>query len=291
MIVRTPVERGYTVIPNATLEDSRLSWKARGILSYLLTKPDRWEVMVAHLVKAAPDGRDSVMSGLRELRDAGYIVRHDQTRSDSGQFDSARTEVRDMPEGGWPNSQVTPQTENPTADEPCTGEPLTENPTRVKTHSASKEEAIPERDSPATPSAPLVPLNGQVTQPVDTLCRLLADRVQEHQEGKRPPITKAWERDMDLLLRRGPLHQDKPEALPPDRVARAIEALFTVLAERGRDGFCWADQIRSPGALRDHWLQLATAVRRLNHRPPPRHHDGDDRSLEQLVASAMGGGA
>lgn len=115
-------------------------------------------------------------------------------------------------------------------------------------------------ESEPTPSAPLVP--ELPTNEADVLCRYLADKVEIHQ-GKRPSITKAWQRDMDLLLRRGPLHQDAPEVLSPERVRKAIDTVFNVLAEHeGKDGFCWADQIRSPGALRDHWLQLAQACRR-----------------------------
>ena len=98
MIIRTPNRNRYTIISKVPLEDGRLSWKARGLLSYLLSKPDNWTVVVAHLVKEAPDGRDSVRAGLRELEDAGYI-RRTKKQGHDGQFDGVETEVFEEPTG------------------------------------------------------------------------------------------------------------------------------------------------------------------------------------------------
>jgi hypothetical protein len=69
---------------------------------------------------------------------------------------------------------------------------------------------------------------------------------------------------MRLLLERGPLHQDTPEAVSAEKVGATIDYVFAHLAEpQGRGGFCWAAQVRSPAALRDHWHQMADAARRL----------------------------
>ncbi|OWY63799.1 hypothetical protein B7486_50950 [cyanobacterium TDX16] len=66
----------YAQIDKTPLLDTRLSWKARGILAYLLTKPDDWEIIVANLINASePDGRESLRSGLKELENLGYIIR------------------------------------------------------------------------------------------------------------------------------------------------------------------------------------------------------------------------
>jgi len=66
-------ENPYVVISKEGLEDKRLSWKARGILSYLLGKPDTWKVIMEHLKKEAPDGIRSLRSGLLELQFFGYL--------------------------------------------------------------------------------------------------------------------------------------------------------------------------------------------------------------------------
>jgi len=99
MIIRTPNRDRYTIVSKVPLEDERLSWKARGLLAYLLSKPDNWTVMVAHLVKQAPDGRSSVMTALVELERAGYIVRT-KRRGDSGRFDGLDCEIHEEPATG-----------------------------------------------------------------------------------------------------------------------------------------------------------------------------------------------
>lgn len=97
---------------------------------------------------------------------------------------------------------------------------------------------------------------------VDELCRLLADAIAEHGAAKTAPtVSDAWRRDMSLLIRRGPKGA-QPAPIDPERVARAIAVLFSELAEpQGSGGFCWADQVQSPAALRKHWGRIANAAR------------------------------
>ena len=102
MIVHHPHETSYTVIQNATLCDSRLSWKARGLLAFLLSKPDGWTVIVTALVREAPDGKRAVMAGLDELEQAGYLQRLGPTRGAAGRFDGSESAVYEQPLGGWP---------------------------------------------------------------------------------------------------------------------------------------------------------------------------------------------
>lgn len=66
----------FTVVPNRIIEDSRLSWRARGMLIYLLSKPDDWECRTAHLAKVAPEGIHAVRAILQELEHARYVTRY-----------------------------------------------------------------------------------------------------------------------------------------------------------------------------------------------------------------------
>lgn len=63
----------YTVIRNSVLRDSRLSYRARGVLCALLSRPDNWTVRAEQLAVDGREGRDAIRSALRELRDYGYI--------------------------------------------------------------------------------------------------------------------------------------------------------------------------------------------------------------------------
>jgi hypothetical protein len=76
-IFRTTKDRNnpYVMINKIGLEDTRLSWKARGILAYLLSKPDNWQIKLEHLEKQAPDGKTSLRSGIDELKKHGYLIR------------------------------------------------------------------------------------------------------------------------------------------------------------------------------------------------------------------------
>lgn len=65
----------YVILNKGFLEDARLSAKAKGILSYLLSRPDGWKVRLEQLITVFADGRDSIKSGLKELEINGYFSR------------------------------------------------------------------------------------------------------------------------------------------------------------------------------------------------------------------------
>ncbi len=76
MIFRNPERKSYTKICNDVLRNKSLSLKARGLLCYLLSLPDEWNVNLSHLETISDkDGRISVISGMRELKQGGYLVR------------------------------------------------------------------------------------------------------------------------------------------------------------------------------------------------------------------------
>lgn len=63
----------YVIVDQAAVEDRLLSWAARGLLAYLLSRPDDWKVLVNDLKKRGNLGRDGIYALLRELRQAGYV--------------------------------------------------------------------------------------------------------------------------------------------------------------------------------------------------------------------------
>ena len=65
----------YVQIDKRCLEDTRLSWKSKGILSYLLSRPDDWTVMFEQLQKVSTDGKSSIRSAFKELVEYGYCER------------------------------------------------------------------------------------------------------------------------------------------------------------------------------------------------------------------------
>lgn len=84
-IIRAPRRHRFVIIDQHAIEDGRLSWAARGLLGYLLSRPDDWKVLVNDLRKRGDLGRDGIYKLLRELRDAGY-VRFIRSRDQKGRI-------------------------------------------------------------------------------------------------------------------------------------------------------------------------------------------------------------
>lgn len=103
--------KNFVLLDKTFLEDGRLSFKAKGILAYLLSKPDDWKVIVGNLVNYAADGKAAVYAGLKELKECGYYEKV-AVRNEAGtrivRWESTVYEV--------PRSQITEsmqQTEEP----------------------------------------------------------------------------------------------------------------------------------------------------------------------------------
>jgi hypothetical protein len=96
-IVRTPKVERYVVVDNAVFNDERLSWEARGLMGYLLTKPDHWQVRLHDLLTHGPAGEHKLRRILEELRKARYVRRHRIRRAD-GTFEWI-TMIYESPDG------------------------------------------------------------------------------------------------------------------------------------------------------------------------------------------------
>lgn len=116
-IKRVKVDNGYTIMNNEAFKDDRLSAKSKGLMAYMLTLPDDWTFYETELQKHFTDGRDSIRKGLRELQDAGYLVK-EQTRKNDGKFSSADWLL-------YETAQVAdiPLTENQSTEKPSSGNP------------------------------------------------------------------------------------------------------------------------------------------------------------------------
>ena len=124
MIIRkiTGLEGGYSVIPNSTLNDN-LSWGAKGLLAYLCSKPDDWQVSITQLINHTknckrPSGRDQTYAILQELIDAGYVHKLSQ-RTDNGRFSGVGYVVSPTPLRQL-DLDLEPHTDYPDTDLPDT---------------------------------------------------------------------------------------------------------------------------------------------------------------------------
>ena len=86
----------YVIKNKHATDNPSISFKATGILDYLLSKPDNWKVYEADLAKRKTDSRHSVRTGINELINAGYITRA-KKRDEKGRFKGYHYTVYEVP--------------------------------------------------------------------------------------------------------------------------------------------------------------------------------------------------
>lgn len=128
VIIRRRVRSNFTTLPNELIRDPRISWKALGILVFVLSLPDNFRLRLSHLSKQKTSGRDATRTGIKELQVAGYL-RIQRERGERGKFSHTTWLVSDRPDFSSPRSDF------PTAVNPTSDKPYSENPTLISTKS------------------------------------------------------------------------------------------------------------------------------------------------------------
>ncbi len=115
-------ENPFVMIDKSVFEDTSISWKAKGIMGYLLSRPDDWTVRLRDIANRAADGIHSAKTGLRELEKAGYLTRH--VLRNNGRFAGLLVLVHEIP---VLEQDRTFQTNNPGVENPPAETPIAEN--------------------------------------------------------------------------------------------------------------------------------------------------------------------
>ena len=116
----------YTVMSNYHLRDKRLSLKAKGLLSQMLSLPEDWDYTLAGLCYINRESKDAIRTAIHELEQAGYIHRR-QTTDIGGKFAGNVYTIYERPQGP-PSGE--PSSEKPSSGNPTTGKPMPEKPTQ-----------------------------------------------------------------------------------------------------------------------------------------------------------------
>ena len=140
---------GYTVLPNQILRDETLTLQAKGLFCMMASFPENWDFTVKGLATVAGCGREKISAALKNLEDAGYLLR-EQGHSETGQFAANLFILYD--------EKISPLPGNPATGKPSTGKPLPGNPTQI-----NKERIKERRNKP-----PIVPR--EVLARVDEAC-------------------------------------------------------------------------------------------------------------------------
>lgn len=227
----------FVVVPRPTIRDERLSFRARGLLAFILDLPDGWEIRATWLATQGREGEEAIYSSLRELRAAGYY-RVERRKGPGGRWVNG-TAIRKRPSAAWAAdyaAEVAARAAKQRVELP-TYAPADELPFPV-THSddvdTSTDLAVPgNREAPAGEAGPRVP---------PTLTEDPTRRTEEGGGGgsavvspeqrasaSRPPLAPTAELDPPA-----PARDDCPPAELGGQGHRAFQAELEALRARAR---------------------------------------------------------
>lgn len=130
-IFRVKKDTNYSVIHNTPLRDENLSWRAKGLLAYMLSLPDDWTFHATELSQHAKDSEKTTASIIKELKTAGYLKRYPVQDSETGKISRWETVVYEIPivdtknhPTEKPYSGETTEWENHPMEKPHSGEAI-----------------------------------------------------------------------------------------------------------------------------------------------------------------------
>lgn len=196
----------YTVLSNYHFKEKKMSLKAKGLLSLMLSLPDSWNYTIAGLVSLSKDGKDSIMSALGELEDFRYLERR-RTTDEKGRFTGIEYLIYESPQ---------PIAENPISDIQNAEKAISENPPQLNTNIKLKTKfnKVLKETSKYTEGDNINNfLDILDTIPNDRLRNLYCDFI-ENRKQSGAPMTR---RGLELLIERvreiGGLSEDKQISL------------------------------------------------------------------------------
>jgi hypothetical protein len=137
----------YGMTPNNLLNHKGISLKAKGLFAFMQSKPDGWKFSGKLIATQCKESLDSILSGLKELEDFGYLERQKKI-TPSGfvttyflheSVDNHNLTEIENPRGENPALEK-PRRENPTLENPTLENPTLENPVSISNKEVSKKE-------------------------------------------------------------------------------------------------------------------------------------------------------
>lgn len=115
--------KGFTIIDNDIINDSRMHLKALGLFAYMWSKPDDWQFYISEIAAHFKDGESAVSSAMKELMELGYLKRT-QNRKD-GKFSTYDYVLQEIPKPE--NHSSVPKGDLPKPEKPKSEKPKSEN--------------------------------------------------------------------------------------------------------------------------------------------------------------------
>lgn len=136
-VFRVEKTKDFTVMSNHHLRNGKLSLKAKGLLSLMLSLPEDWDYTTKGLACICKDGVDSIGSALKELEQHGYLTRR-RIRFENGRLGDIEYMIHEKPVSGE-TERDSPERENPEQVKPIQGEPEQGKPAQLNTDSSNTD--------------------------------------------------------------------------------------------------------------------------------------------------------
>ena len=237
-------EHGFTPIGNAVLR-SGMSPKAIGILCIMLSLPKDWNYSIPGLAKILGEGKDSVRTGLNELKARGFL-KIEQLRGDDGKIVGTCWTISDTP--------MEPVAENPTMEgksaEPEADKPQLEKPKLEKIIQYKKEINIKTKKYN---NSPYIPQGGNVggEKPIQKQTRTSRKQQQQEKQEQEAQLVQGlfhlYSNGNDTTFKQLNEWLDvtkaKRASLPIVSIKKNLEQLSSVAAQSGIDVNSYLDQV------------------------------------------------
>ena len=138
-VFRVNKTKDYTVMSNRHLRDKKLTLKAKGLMSQMLSLPDDWDYTLNGLIFLNREKLGAIKAALTELKKAGYLTVTKYQNAESGLFEY-RYDIFENPEQKSDPDAVNPAMENPAMENPYMDNPAMENRTLNKIRNSQNTE-------------------------------------------------------------------------------------------------------------------------------------------------------
>jgi len=144
-VFRIEKTQNYTVMSNHHLRNELLTLKSKGLLSQMLSLPEKWDYTLKGLSRINRESVEAIRTAVLELETAGYIVRR-QRRDNRGKMSNIEYTIYEHPQKPdapeLDNTAFSPSCDFPITDKPTTDFPLSENATQLNKEALNKNQII-----------------------------------------------------------------------------------------------------------------------------------------------------
>lgn len=257
-ITRQKRKDNFTVVNNDILQNSKLSWAAKGMLVYLLHLPDGWQINVADLWNRSKNGRDATAAIIKELIQAGYVTRT-KVKGEKNLFKGYDYTVSDEPTvNGFPVDGKS-----------VFGDSVNGNPEASKDY--QKEELSKERtkdsiEEPQKENEILTTVHDQVDETAVKVVELIPSTPEQTQppNSEAPPAPKKWVSKEEIEERK----TKRKKYIHPPTIEELVQPIYEKLLEKKRQHpnivDCWNNANMQAEKFHIHWEEKGWKIEKLN---------------------------